>query len=147
MAVLGAGGLSQDPGTVAKKWATNLGNSVQQISNSVNAVSVNPAQQAANAVQTWQTKMAQQSTAAKWVKGLGRVTLQSWQQAMQQKGIPRIGPGAQAAIPKFTQFLTAFLPYEANITQQVRAMPKGTLQDSINRMTQMVQGLSQFPGY
>jgi hypothetical protein len=66
---------------------------------------------------------------------------------MLQKGVPRIAPGAQAALPKFTSFLQAFLPYEMNAAQQVRQMPNATLQDRINRMTQMVTLLSQFPGY
>lgn len=136
-----------DPATVAKKWAQNLGNSVQQIQASVNAVTTSPTQQAAAAVNVWQARMQDPQTAAKYVKGLQRVTLQQWQSAMNQKGVPRIASGAQQAVGKMTTFLQAFLPYEAQGVAQVKNMPDVTLQDRINRATFMIQYLSQFPGY
>lgn len=139
--------VAKDPNVVAQKWATNLGNSVASIRASVQSMSQSPTAAAAAAVGQWQASVATQKAADKYVKGLNRVTLADWQAAMNNKAIPRIGPGAQAAIPKMTKFLTAFLPFEANIANQVRQMPKTTLQDRIARAAAQIQGNASFPGY
>lgn len=133
-----------DPATIAAKWATNLSNSVNSIRAGVQAVTTSPTQLAAAAVTTWQARLADPATATKYTRGLQRVTLNDWQQAMLNKGIPRISSGAQAATPKFQKFLTAFLPFEMNVAQQVRSMPKATLQDRINRAVAQIQGNAQF---
>jgi hypothetical protein len=132
---------------IAQKWANNLGAATTQIRTGVQAVTQSPTAAAANAVSLWQQKMALQSTAQKYVKGLNRTSLQDWQNAMINKGLARIGSGAQAAIPKFTKFMNAFLPFEMNIAQQVRQMPKVTIDDAVNRAATQIRGNATFPGY
>ena len=133
-----------DPAAVAQKWANNLGAATTQIRSGVQALTQSPTQLAAAAVTTWQAKMALPSTAQKYQAGLQRVTLADWQNAMINKGIPRISSGAQAAIGKFTTFLTQFLPYERNIAQQVKQMPKITLDDAVNRAAAQIRGNAAF---
>lgn len=133
-----------DPAMVAAKWAQNLGAATQAIRNGVQAVTTSPTSMAAAAVATWQARVADPRSGQKFVRNLNRVTLQDWQNAMLQKGIPRIATGAQAAIPKFTAFLTQFLPFELNIAQQVRQMPKATLDDRINRAAAQIRGNAGF---
>jgi len=135
-----------DPTQVAQKWATNLGNSATQIRNGVQSLTTSPTTLAANAVAFWQQQVNTPAAAQKYQRNLQAVSLGSWQQSMISKGIPRIGPGAQAAIPKFTAFLQKFLPFEQNIANQVRAMPKATLQDRINRAVAQIQGNAGFAG-
>lgn len=133
-----------DPATVAQKWANNLGASTQTIKNGVQAVTTSPTQLAAAAVGKWQAAVATQKAATDYVNALNKVSLAQWQQAMLNKGLNRIGPGAQASIPKFTTFLQSFLPFEANIAQQVRSMPSTTLQDRIARMVAMATQLATY---
>lgn len=133
-----------DPTTIAQKWANNLGASTTAIKNGVQAVTTSPTQLAAAAVGKWQAAVATQKAANDFVNSLNKVSLAQWQSAMLNKGLNRIGPGAQAAIPKFTTFLQAFLPFEQNIATQVRAMPSTTLQDRIARMVAMVTQLATF---
>lgn len=132
---------------IAQKWAANLGAATTQIRQGVQAVTQSPTAAAAAAVQLWQQKMALPATAQKFVKGLNRTSLQDWQNAMINKGLSRISTGAQAAIPKFTKFLNAFLPFENNIAQQVRQMPKVTIDDAVNRAAAQIRGNATFPGY
>lgn len=132
------------PDQVAQKWANNLGAATTAIKNGVQSVTTSPTQLAAAAVGKWQAAVATQKAANDYVNSLNKVSLAQWQQAMLNKGLNRIGPGAQAAIPKFTAFLQAFLPFEQNIAQQVRAMPSTTLQDRIARMVAMATQLATF---
>lgn len=133
-----------NPSTVADQWASNLGASTQKIQRGIQGVTANPAQAAAAAVGTWVARITDPATQAKFVASLNRVTLQDWQNAAIQKGLPRISSGAQAAKPKFTAFLQQFLPYVQNVQSQVKAMPNASLQDRIARMVQNVTLLSQF---
>lgn len=134
----------QTPAAVAAKFAANLGSATTSITNGVNAVTTAPTAAAAASVSKWQQKMAQASTAQKFVSGLQGVSLQQWQSAMINKGVPRIASGAQAAIPKMTAFYNDFLPFVAGVQAKIKAMPNLTLTDAANRM---VANMNAIAGY
>lgn len=132
--------------TVAQRWAQNLGGATAKIQAGVQAVTTAPQQKAAASVQKWLAALNNPATAQKYVASLQKGTLQDWQNATLQKGLSRVASGAQAAIPKMQAFLQSFLPFQANITQQVRSMPSVTLEDRINRMVAQVRGTAAYRG-
>lgn len=136
--------VQKDPATVAQRWVTNLGGSVEKIRTGVQAVTTAPTQAAAAAGQLWQQRVADPNTLAKFQRGLQRVSLTDWQQAMIQKGLPRIATGAANAKDKFTSFLTQFLPFVQNVANQVHQMPKATLEDRIARAVAQIRGNAGF---
>lgn len=129
--------MAKDAATVANLWANRLQGAQAEIAAGVAAVKEAPGAAAARQVDVWLAKV--QASRAKWVRNVSGVSLASWQRSMTEKGIPRVGPGAQAAIPKMTQFLTDFLPFVEQGAAQVRAMPKATLQDGIARAVAQIQ--------
>lgn len=134
-----------DPTVVANRWAAGLANATTKMSQSVAALTVSPTSQASNAAQTWLARLNDPKTLIKYQAKLNAVTLNQWQQAFTQKGLPRIPTGAQAAIQsKMVPFFTKWLPYEAAGAQQVKSMPKATLQDRIARAVFMINYNSQF---
>lgn len=133
-----------DPTAGTAKWVNNLSNATSSITAGVNAVTQAPGQKAANAVQTWLARI--QQSAQKWARNVGGVTLQEWQQAMLNVGIPRIAQGAQAKQGKYLAFATKFYPYLAQGQAQVQAMPKVTLQDGINRAVAMIKHNAAYAG-
>lgn len=137
----------KDPATVAKKWANNLSASTQQITNSVNAMTVNPCALAAAAVNQWQAAVNTPEAARKFQQGLNKVPLNVWQQAMTGKGVQRIPSGAQAAIGKMTTFMTAWLQFVQGCQNQIANMPKDNFANRTARMNTMIQCLHGFPGY
>jgi cytochrome c5 len=61
---------------------------------------------------------------------------------MKSKGIPRIAGGAQAAEPKFAQFMGKLLPY---INSGRGSLPaRGTFDQNVARMTAWVQYMHKF---
>lgn len=132
----------KDANTVAQLWATRLAASAPQIEAGVNAVTQAPGAKAAAQVDVWIANTA--AARDKYVRNTSAVTLQSWQNSMITKGIPRIAPGAQAAIAKSTAFYAQFLPFVENIAQQVRAMPKGNVEAGIARVTAQIRGNASF---
>lgn len=132
----------KDPNAVAQKWAQNLGAATQHIQAGVQAVQTAPGQRAAAQKQVWLAQL--QANADKWARNVSAVTLGEWQQAMIDKGIARIGSGAQAAIPKMQNFLTAFLPHVEQGAAAVRQMPKGGMANAEARVLAMMRHNAQF---
>jgi hypothetical protein len=133
-----------DPTKATAKWVANLSNSTTSITAGVNDVTVAPGVAAAAAVQTWLARV--QASANKWAANTKAVSLQEWQAAMLNIGIPRIASGAQAKQGKYLAFASKFYPYLAQGQAQVKAMPKVTLQDGINRAVKMIQWNAQYQG-
>jgi hypothetical protein len=129
---------------VAAKWSQRLQASTQQITDGVNAVTVAPGATAAQRADLWLARVT--ASKAKWQAKVGAVTLDQWKAAMLNVGVGRVAQGAQVAQPKVAAFMTKFLPYLKTGVAQVQAMPKVTLQDSINRAVAMIQYNAAYPG-
>jgi hypothetical protein len=119
---------------VAQKWATNLGASTQSITDGINAVTVAPTAAAAAKKGAMLQRLTAAVNSGKWEKGLNRVSLTDWKTATITKGVQRIASGAQAAEPKMQAFMTQWLPVAQQISDQVKTMPKLTVEDSIARV-------------
>ena len=132
--------MAQTPDQIAARWAQGLSGATQKIADGVNAVTVAPGQAAARQKTVWAQNTA--AAADKWAQRTAAVDLPSWQQAMIQKGAPRIATGAAAAQPKFASFMTQLLPHIQSVKSQLPA--RGNLDQNIARMTQFVRGMSQF---
>lgn len=130
------------PQQAADKWASRLTGATDQIRQGVQAVTVAPGQKAAAAANLWLQRV--QQSRDKFAANVGRVGLADWQQAMIEKGIPRISAGATAGTPKMAAFMQEFLPYLATGVARVDSMPKGTLDQSIARATAMIQHNASF---
>lgn len=135
---------ARNPQDVANLWASHLAGATQKITTGVSNPKRPPTQAAASAADKWQARVSDPAAKAKFIASLGRVSTADWQQAMTQKGIPRIASGANAAIPKFSTFLSSFLPFQDSVTQQVHAMPSNNLEDNINRMIAQVRGTARY---
>lgn len=136
--------MAKDPTAVAAKWAANLTQATQSMTDGVNAVTVAPTQQAAARSDAYLQGVQQSVASGRYQKSLQAVTLQQWQQAMIQKGIPRVGSGASAAKGKFAAFMSKLLPYQQSLQAQLAATPRGDLATNIQRMVQWTQGMAQF---
>lgn len=134
------------PQEAAAKWANRLSGASADIQKGVQNVSVAPTQKAAAA----KAKMRQNILAAidngTWENGLKAVSLQDWQNAFIQKGIPRITQGTQAAQSKVADFHSKLQPAQDALSAKVASMPKMNLPDSIARMTTFVQGMAALKG-
>lgn len=130
------------PEQAATKWATNLGNSRQAIIDGVNAVTQAPGAKAAARKDYWLSRV--QQNADKWARRTAAVSLDQWKADMLNKGVDRVGTGAAAAKDKMSSFFGEFLPYVEQGANNVRTMPKNTLQDSINRAAAMIQHNAKF---
>lgn len=126
--------MAKNPADVARKWQRGLGSAGESVRAGVQAVSRNPAELAAAAQDRYVAGVQRAVDSGKFRRGLGRVTLQSWQQAMVDKGIPRMSSGATAALPKVERFLAEWLPYMDQLKQRLQSMPRGGPEENKARM-------------
>lgn len=129
-----------NPTTAAAKWAANLAGATQRITDGVNAVQVAPGLAAARQKAVWVQNVA--ASQDKWASRVAGVSLQSWQQSMITKGVPRIASGATAAQPKMEAFLGQLIPFLQNAKQALPA--RGTLDQNIARSAAMIRATSTF---
>lgn len=132
------------PDQAATKWQQRLAASSQQVTDGVNAVTVAPGAKAAQSADLWLQRV--NASRDKWARNVAAVTLEEWRSKMITVGIPRIAQGASANQPKVQAFMAKFLPYLDQGVAQVKAMPKGTLADSIARATAMIQHNAAYKG-
>lgn len=124
------------PEQATNKWRDRLSGAATQIQDGINGVTVAPGTLAARNKAGWLARVT--AAADKWANNVGRVSLQEWQAAA-IAGIPRVAQGAQAKQGKYQAFAQQFFPFlDANVAK-VKAMPNASLEDSINRMVQMVR--------
>jgi hypothetical protein len=131
---------------VATKWATNLANAQQSMTDGVQRVTVAPGASAAAAKQKWVAKMTSVQTQNKWAQNVAAVSLGSWQSSMTTLGIQRAAAGAQAKQQKMVNAMTKLLPFIDQLRSTVSAMPDVTTQDREQRMLAWTRGMAQFPG-
>jgi hypothetical protein len=125
------------PDAAAAKWSTNLGASTAGIQAQVQAVTEAPGVAAARQKTLWLQRVT--ASADKWARRVSAVSLQDWQSAMINKGIPRIASGASAAVPKMTSFFQDFLPYVDQGVAAIKNMPKGGVEQGIARASAMIR--------
>lgn len=128
----------------AAKWTRNAQGATQALTDGINNVQVAPGVLAAAKQDKMLQKITEAITSGKWAANVSAVTLADWKNAMLTKGVQRYGAGVSQAQPKFQAFMQKLLPFQANISQQVAAMPDLTLQDNINRAVFFMTEMSKF---
>lgn len=131
---------------VADKWATNMGNAQQSMTNGVNRVTEAPGQAAVAKLQKWVLALQSQEVQQKWARKTGAVSLQSWKDSMNNIGVQRAVQGATQKKAKMVTAMTTLLPYIDQVAATVRAMPDNTPGDREQRALAMIRGMRAYQG-
>jgi len=134
------------PEEYAEKQASNLKNSLPDIRSGIERVSSAPGAAAAAAQARMKDNLNRAIDDGRWAAKVRGVTLEEWKQKALDKGVDRIGPGIDAARQSQVQMAGRLLAAVDQSAAKARAMPKGTLSDSIARMTTFVTDMSKFKG-
>lgn len=119
------------------KFKAGLQNAGAAFTAGVQAVTVNPAQQAAAAADKWATNVQKAITNGSFAAGLQNVTLPGWQQATAAAASKLTGSATTAAT-KYGKYATKAQPLIAQFQQQIKAMPSTTDADNDARATAMI---------
>jgi hypothetical protein len=129
------------PEQQAEKWAARLSGATNDIAQGIDRVTEAPGAKAARQKSAYLANI--QAKADKWERNVGRVTLNDWQTAA-KNGVQRVAQGAQAKKGKMQDFLREFQPFQDRVTEKVRAMPRGTLEQNLARMVMQARETATF---
>lgn len=135
--------LRTDTSQWIEKWGRRLKSAQQDISTGVMAVSEPPGVAAARQVDKMRSGILESLDNGTWQRAVEGVSLQDWQQAMIQKGIPRLSIGVDQAADKIRGNIDALLADVASSKDEVDRMPNGSFADSIQRMTRFSELMHQ----
>ena len=134
------------PEQYAEKQARNLKNSLPDIRSGIERVSQAPGAAAAAAQTRMKDNLNKAIDDGRWAAKVRGVTLEEWKNAALTKGVDRIAQGIDQAHDKQVQMAGRLLAAVDASAQQVRTMPRGTISDSIARMTKFIEDMHKFKG-
>lgn len=137
------GALKVTPEEYAEKWARRLKGSTEDIRRGVDKVSVAPGIAAAKAQDLMLRKLTESIQSGLWANRVSGVSLEDWKKAFTDLGINRIAAGVDAATPKQAAMASKLLAAVEAAANKANAMPKGTIEDSIARMTTFVREMNK----
>jgi hypothetical protein len=132
------------PAEAADKQVRRLQGATEDMRRGIEAVTVAPTEQAAAKQDKMLNNLTQAVVSGKWAAGLRRVDLGTWKDRAIVKGLPRVGPGIQAARPKVEAFFSKLFPHQEALQKKVKGMADLTIEDSANRMVAWMKGMADF---
>lgn len=128
--------------SISSKWQTRLTGSTAEIQAGIQRVTQAPGQAAVAKKQKWVNNVT--ASQEKWARNTGRVSLQDWQRAALDVGVPRIAQGAQAKVGKVEAFMNDFIPHLERGQAAVKAMPDDTFEGRVQRAVAMMRHNASF---
>lgn len=119
------------------KWLTGISGAQDRMKSGALAVKDAPGELAAQAADKWLARVT--ASKNKFIVNSRAVTLQQWQQAYINTGLPRVSQGAQDKQGKYTAAMDAFLPYMQQGLNTIDKMPNNTIEDAVNRAAAMIR--------
>ena len=132
------------PEQITEKHSRRLKGAVEDMRRGVENVTVAPTQKAAQSIDKMRTKILEAIDSGKVKRGLERVSLQDWQKAMVEKGIPRVAAGIDGARAKMEAFYGELMPHIDRLQAEVNKLPHVSLEDGIQRMVAFSRGMNKF---
>lgn len=127
----------------AEKWGRRLKGSTDDIRRGIARVSEAPGVKAAQAQDLMKMKLNESIDNGTWASQVRSVSLGDWQAQATNKGINRIAAGVDAASQSQVVMAEKLLANVDAAAAAARRLPKGTIEDSIARMTTYVREMNK----
>ena len=134
------------PAEYAEKWARRTRAATEDVRRGVERVTTAPGELAAQNEAALVQNFVESVNSGRWAARVRGVSLEDWKKSTIDKGIPRIGQGVEVAQPKMARIAAELLPAVDAAAAAANALPKVTLEDSIQRMTTFVRKMAEFKG-
>lgn len=130
------------PNEYVDKWLRRTKGATEDYRRGVEKVTEAPGQAAARAQEAMLANLTRSITDGTWARRVAQVSLNEWKEKAIQKGAGRIAAGVDAAATKQLAMAQELLAAVDSVAEEVRRMPKGSLEDGINRMTAFARGMA-----
>lgn len=110
----------------------------------IDAVQVNPMEQAAQKANKAKLNYSKAIDDGKWARGLRRVSFDQWKTITKQKGQERWASGVNQAKQKIQTFFSQFIPFLESHLRVINAMPTDTDVQREQKMLENMRGIKKF---
>lgn len=128
----------------ADRWESGMNSSVQKMVAGVQAVTESPTQKAAQNSDKWLQGIQRAHANGRYVNGCNRVTVDEWKRVTSAKIQTNLTAGVSAAKPKVVAVAGQLISHINSGLPTVNAMPKVTMQDSVNKVVAWMQHMASF---
>ena len=135
------------PEQAAQKWRQRANAATDAIRAGVNAMTDadDPLKKAAAKEREWAEGCQRAAEQRKFSAGLNRTSFDFWKQQMLGKGLDNYRRGLESGETKWARFARSFFPYLQQGKDRLKSQfPRGTLDQNIARMNEMVRWNSQY---
>lgn len=130
------------PQEAAEKWARKASAASTDYQSGIRRVRESPMAKAVEKQDKLKAGFNDAVDSGKWATNTGRVTLQSWQQAAEQKGVPNFSTGIQASQQKTANAYQRVFPMIDAAVGSLSNMPDTTLEQRIARSAAFQRAMS-----
>lgn len=129
----------------SNNWSGGMAGSISKIQDGISRVTESPMEKAAQNKDRYVAGVMAAANSGKWEAGLRNVDLNTWKTNTRNKVGERLQGGVTAAKGKMAKF-GAYLIQTINAgLPAIDAMPKLTIQDSINRSSAWIKYMNEHP--
>lgn len=134
---------SKDVSTIVSRQISNVSQAIPKIKEGIAAVSESPGIAAANNIEVMVQNFLARYNSGELEASLRGIDLNAWKEAA-QAGTARIGPGMERKRAVIEAFHRQLQAHQLGYTQEIDAMPSGTLEASRARMNRNFDKMSEF---
>ncbi len=136
--------VKMSPTEYSEKWGRKLKGSTEDIRRGVERVTDAPGIKAAQKVAKMKANLLKSIEDGTWERRVAAVTLGDWKDKTLKKGLGRISQGVDEAGSKMQDFASEFFPHLEEGQRKIEGMPDITLEDNINRASEMMRHNAKF---
>lgn len=125
----------------AEKWKRNISAATPDIQAGIQATTEAPGLKAA--AQSGAYLAGVQNNVDKWKKNVAAVSVDEWKR-LALAGVGRIAQGAAAKQGRVEAFNSQFYPHLERVQQELKTIPRGSLEQNLARMLQNARRNSEF---
>lgn len=131
------------PQEAAEKWARKASAASQDYQRGIERVRESPTAKAVQKKDKLVQGFQDAVNSGKWETNTARVTLQEWQRAASQKGVPNFATGIQASQAKTQGAYQRLFPLIDQAQNAIQNMPDTTLEQRLARSTAFARAMSE----
>ncbi len=133
-----------NPQQFADKWRRRISGATEDIRSGIERVQRAPGEAAAANQEAMAQGISEAIQSGRWARRVSGVTLEEWKRAAIDKGVGRVASGAQAAESKMARIAQELLPAVDAAAAEARALPKVTIEDSVQRAATFMRRMREF---
>jgi len=131
------------PEEYAEKWGRRLKGATEDVRRGVERVTEAPGKKAAQAADRMLAGVQEAVSSGVWQRQVAGVSLEDWKDSTIKKGLQRIAQGVDEALPAQRDMAEKLLRAVDEAVARVDQIPRGTLEDNINRAVTFMREMSE----